>query len=58
MVRDQFAPKESPDMTDPDNEPDTPMISFGAWLLTQHDRGDWVDEIAAAARGDRTFPKP
>jgi hypothetical protein len=44
-------------MTNPDNEPETPMISFGAWLLAQRDRGDWVDGIAAAARGDRTFPK-
>lgn len=31
--------------------------AFGAWLLTQKDRGDWVDDLAAAARADRTFPK-
>jgi hypothetical protein len=30
---------------------------FGAWLLTQHNRGDWVDGIANAARADRSFPK-
>lgn len=44
-------------MTDPDNDPESPIISFGTWLLAQRDRGDWVDDIAAAARGDRTFPK-
>jgi uncharacterized protein YozE (UPF0346 family) len=31
--------------------------AFTAWLLTQKDRGDWVDDLAAAARADRTFPK-
>jgi uncharacterized protein YozE (UPF0346 family) len=30
---------------------------FGKWLLSQRDRGDWVDELATAARTDRTFPK-
>jgi hypothetical protein len=30
---------------------------FGAWLLAQHDRGDWIDQLAAAARADRGFPK-
>ena len=30
---------------------------FGAWLLAQHDRGDWIDQLAKAARGDRGFPK-
>lgn len=30
---------------------------FGAWLLRQRDRGDWVDGLAAAARADRAFPK-
>lgn len=30
---------------------------FGRWLLSQKDRGDWVDDLAAAARADRTFPK-
>ena len=44
-------------MTDPDNDPESPIISFGTWLLAQRDRGDWVDDIAAAARGDRTFQK-
>ena len=31
--------------------------AFGRWLLVQRDRGDWVDDLAAAARADRTFPK-
>jgi hypothetical protein len=30
---------------------------FGAWLLSQIDRGDWIDGLAAAARADRGFPK-
>ncbi|WP_260600087.1 hypothetical protein [Sphingomonas endolithica] len=28
---------------------------LGRWLLVQRDRGDWVDELASAARGDPTF---
>lgn len=36
---------------------DAPKLSFGRWLLAQRDRGDWVDDLAAAARLDRTFPK-
>jgi uncharacterized protein YozE (UPF0346 family) len=43
-------------MTDHDDQNDTQML-FGRWLLTQRDRGDWVDGIADAARADRTFPK-
>lgn len=31
--------------------------AFGRWLLAQKDRGDWVDELATAARADRSFPK-
>ncbi|KQN08879.1 hypothetical protein [Sphingomonas sp. Leaf28] len=31
--------------------------AFGAWLLKQRDRGDWVEGIADAARADRTFPR-
>jgi hypothetical protein len=31
--------------------------SFGRWLLAQKDRGDWVDDLANAARADRSFPK-
>lgn len=30
---------------------------FGRWLLSQKDRGDWIDEIASAARKDPLFPK-
>jgi len=48
-------------MTDHDHDHDhdqhEPKITFGRWLLTQRDRGDWVDGIADAARADRTFPK-
>ena len=47
---------EGPYMTDHDDQSDTQM-PFGRWLLTQRDRGDWVDGIADAARADRTFPK-
>lgn len=43
-------------MIDHDNQSDA-QLPFGRWLLTQHDRGDWVDGIADAARADRTFPK-
>lgn len=30
---------------------------FGAWLVMQRDRGDWIDGIAAVARADPAFPK-
>jgi len=30
---------------------------FSRWLLAQRDRGDWIDNLAAAARADRGFPK-
>lgn len=30
---------------------------FGRWLLAQQDRGDWIDELAVAARRDPAFPK-
>lgn len=30
---------------------------FGRWLLSQKDRGDWIDPIADAARRDPRFPK-
>lgn len=30
---------------------------FGGWLIAQRDRGDWIDDLAAAARADRAFPK-
>jgi hypothetical protein len=38
------------------SEPDE-REPFGRWLLAQTDRGDWIDELAAAARGDRRFPR-
>ncbi|MEG3166473.1 hypothetical protein U1701_17975 [Sphingomonas sp. PB2P19] len=44
-------------MTEQDNEQPEQTITFGRWLLTQRDRGDWIDGIADAARADRTFPK-
>lgn len=31
--------------------------TFGAWLLTQHDRSGWVGDLARAARADRKFPR-
>ncbi|WP_294390500.1 hypothetical protein [uncultured Sphingomonas sp.] len=30
---------------------------FGRWLLAQKDRGDWIDNLATAARADRGFPR-
>ena len=30
---------------------------FGGWLISQRDRGDWIDMLAAAARADPHFPK-
>ena len=30
---------------------------FGRWLLAQRDRGDWIDDLAAAARQDNGFPR-
>jgi hypothetical protein len=30
---------------------------FGRWLLAQKSRGDWIDDLAAAARKDPGFPK-
>lgn len=36
---------------------ETTREPFGRWLLKQRDRGDWVDGLADAARGDRAFPK-
>ncbi|MDO7843581.1 YozE family protein [Sphingomonas immobilis] len=32
-------------------------VAFGRWLLQQRERGDWVDDLAQAARADRGFPK-
>lgn len=32
-------------------------VTFGTWLLTQHDRSDWVGDLARAARADRKFPR-
>lgn len=37
------------------NEDARQQVAFGRWLLTQRDRGDWVDGIAEAASADRTF---
>jgi uncharacterized protein YozE (UPF0346 family) len=45
-----------PDKDDPESYV-AKRESFGRWLLKQRDRGDWVDDLAAAARGDRAFPK-
>ncbi len=32
-------------------------VTFGVWLLTQHDRSDWVGDLARAAKADRKFPR-
>lgn len=32
-------------------------LPFGAWLLAQRDRDDWIDGIAKVARADPFFPK-
>ena len=34
-----------------------PRESFGAWLLTQRERDDWIAELVTAARADRQFPR-
>lgn len=44
-------------MTDRPDRYQPKRETFGRWLLAQKDRGDWVDGLAAAARGDRDFPK-
>lgn len=31
--------------------------AFGAWLLKQADRSDWVGDLAKAAKADRGFPR-
>lgn len=45
-----------PDTSNPESYLRKPE-PFGRWLIAQRDRGDWVDDLANAARGDRTFPK-
>lgn len=35
----------------------TKVEPFGTWLLQQRDRGDWIDDLALAARADRAFPR-
>ncbi|WP_294319766.1 hypothetical protein [uncultured Sphingomonas sp.] len=32
-------------------------LDFAGWLLSQRDRGDWIDAIADQARRDRAFPR-
>ena len=44
-------------MTISDDDPQDAKMAFGRWLVTQRERGDWVDGIVDAARADRTFPK-
>jgi hypothetical protein len=31
--------------------------AFGRWLIAQRERGDWIDDLATAARADRSFPR-
>ena len=40
-------------MTTPNDHGET----FGAWLLKQRDREDWVGDLVTAAKSDRQFPK-
>lgn len=35
----------------------SPTPTFGAWLAMQKDRSGFVGQLAAAATGDRRFPK-
>ena len=44
-------------MTDPASRYQSKREPFGRWLIAQRDRGDWIDDLANAARADRTFPK-
>ncbi|AHE55562.1 hypothetical protein [Sphingomonas sanxanigenens] len=43
----------------PMNAPARPMPStpFGAWLLRQERRDDWIGVLGKAAKADRSFPK-
>ncbi|AHE57456.1 hypothetical protein NX02_29460 [Sphingomonas sanxanigenens DSM 19645 = NX02] len=34
-----------------------PSTPFGAWLLRQEKRHDWIGGLAKAAKADRAFPK-
>ncbi len=36
---------------------ETSAPPFGAWLVTQKERGGFIGQIATAAVGDRRFPK-
>lgn len=45
-----------PDTSSPTSHLKSPE-PFGRWLLVQRDRGDWIDDLANAARADRAFPK-
>ena len=36
---------------------ETKREPFGRWVTGQRERSDWIEELAFAARGDRTFPK-
>ena len=43
-------------MTDQHDDEQEPKMPFGKWIMTQRDRGDWVDGIAEAARGSMCLP--
>lgn len=51
----RLAPAEFTQATCPHEEP--AREPFGAWLLKQRNRGDWIDDLANAARKDPAFPK-
>ena len=44
-------------MIDPTSRYQSRREPFGRWLVGQRDRGDWIDDLANAARSDRGFPK-
>lgn len=31
--------------------------AFGGWLATREPQGDWIDDLAKVAAGDRSFPR-
>lgn len=53
--RDASAPR-LPDIAFRQTEPER-VESFGRWLISQRDRGDWIDDLANAARSDRQLPR-
>lgn len=38
-------------------EPERKCLTFGRWILEQHDRGGFIGQLATIAKSDRGFPK-